>query len=190
MRTFIAIDIDEKVRALLGDIISRLKKGIQFTGATPSWVPIENIHLTLQFLGEIEEGKIAIINDLLKEVASETKSFEINVEKLGVFPNRHSPKVLWIGINEGKDEAINLQQKVVEKMKKLGFAPESRPFSPHLTLARIKSLRGTKGMMDVITSHSNFSAGRCLINELILFKSILYKTGAEYTPLIKIPFNQ
>lgn len=190
MRTFIAVDIDEDIKKAVGDIISRLKKGIQFTGAFPSWVPVENMHLTMKFLGEVDEGILPKINESLRGISAEFQPFDITLEKIGVFPNKKAPRVIWIGIKQGKEQLALLQQKIEFEMELLGFTPENREFSPHLTLARIKSMRGVEGMMDVIFSHSNYLAGTCSIKELIIYRSVLQKTGAVYTPLYKIPLKE
>ncbi len=188
MRLFIAVDIDDEIRKSLNDIVQRLKKGIQFTSASPAWVPVENMHITLKFLGETDESMLPKIKDVMNNIALNITPFEINFEKLGVFPNRHAPKILWTGINNGKDILKTIQQNLEYEMNKLGFDFDDRDFSPHLTLARIKNLRGTKAMMDVVTSHSNFITKNCSVKELILFQSVLHKTGPEYTKLYLSPF--
>lgn len=190
MRAFIAVDIDTKVRALLDEIVSRLKKGVLFTSAMPNWVAIENIHLTLKFLGEITDSDLKLISETLNNIASDLSPINISVEKLGVFPNKKTPKVLWIGINKGKKEIMALQQRVESALANLGFEPDEREFTAHLTLARIKSLRGTTAMMDVVTSHMNMSAGECAINEITVYQSVLQKSGPIYTPIEKFQFKK
>ncbi len=162
---------------------------MQFTPARPSWVRPASIHLTLKFLGEIKEEEIERINAQLRSVAAETAPFQLSVKKLGVFPNEKFPRVLWIGIQQGHDAVVALQQKVEEALVQLGFPAENRPFHPHLTLARIKSLRGTRQMMDVVKSHENSEAGGCRADRVILFKSVLKPTGAVYTRIHEALFE-
>ena len=162
---------------------------MQFTRAEPSWVRPESIHLTLKFLGEIKEEEIEPIGARLCAAAAEAGPFQLSVRKLGVFPNEKFPRVLWIGIQQGRDAVITLQQKVEEGLVQLGLPPENRPFHPHLTLARIKSLRGTRELMDVVKSHENDWAGECSVDRLILFKSDLKPTGAVYTRIREALFQ-
>lgn len=189
MRAFIAVDIDEVVRKEIDGIMTRLKKGAQFTSANPAWVSADNIHITLKFLGEISDDMIPKIEKVLKKTAAETKPFDLEIRKIGVFPDMHRPKVVWIGIDHGKKLLFNLQENLEKKMVLNEFESEDRPFSPHITIARLKSLKGTAQFMDVVHSHVSCSAGTCLIKELILFKSVLKPGGPEYTPLIKVPFG-
>jgi 2'-5' RNA ligase len=149
----------------------------------------ESIHLTLKFLGEIKEEEIEPIGARLRSVAAGTPPFHLSVKKLGVFPNEKFPRVLWIGIEQGREAVLTLQQKVEEGLVQLGFPPENRPFHPHLTLARIKSLRGTRELMDVVKSHENSEAGECPVDRVILFKSDLKPTGAVYTRMREATFE-
>jgi 2'-5' RNA ligase len=189
MRTFIALEISREVREALRGIIERLRKGIQFSGASPKWVNADGIHLTLRFLGEIEEGMVERLSALLKDAAAETKPFTLSLEKLGVFPNERNPRVLWIGVGEGARESMALQERVERGVAALGFAREERAFHPHLTLARLKSSHGARGLMDVVAAHRDTSAGSCLVDRIILFRSELKPTGAVYTKLVEHPLG-
>ena len=146
IRCFLALDISPAVRERVADLIERLKKGIQFTGAHPAWVRPENIHLTLHFLGDVEPGRIEAIKPDLDAVASRIPAPELKVEKLGCFPNDRSPKVLWMGIPKPDRSLFDLHERLALIVHQLGKRMDKRAYHPHLTLARIKSLRGVRGM--------------------------------------------
>ena len=108
-------------------------------------------------------------------------SFEAEFSGLGVFPNPKRPSVLWVGVDRGKRYLRELHQEVMASLLPLGYKPERQPFHPHLTLARIKSMRGTAGLRDVIEAHRRAECGSCPITRVVLFRSELHKAGPVYT---------
>jgi 2'-5' RNA ligase len=186
IRSFIALELSGEIYQNLGKLIENLKKGVQFTSSRPSWVRPESIHLTLKFLGNIEENMVAPISEVVKKAAGETLPFTIRIRDLGVFPDERRPRVLWCGMTKGVEQTLDLQKKIDRGLAPLGFEQEKRPFHPHLTLARIKSLKGTSALMNVIKSHQEKShIGECLIDRIILFRSELHPDGARYTRLFE-----
>jgi len=149
----------------------------------------EGIHLTLKFLGNIEEPLVDKIGDILKRIADGARPFQLKVRNLGVFPNARQPRVLWVGVTDGDEESCALQQKIDEALQPLGFEKEKRAYHPHLTLARIKSLRGTAAMMNIVDAHKSRFVGECRIDRVILFRSELHPEGARYTKLAEAPFG-
>lgn len=189
IRSFIALELSDDMRRNLAKLIEDLKKGMQFTSAYPSWVSPEGIHLTLKFLGNIEEGMVDKIAEALEKIAAGTQPFLLKVRNLGVFPNARQPRVLWTGVTDGDRETCALQQKIDDAMATLGFELEGREFHPHLTLARIKSLKGTAAMMNIVEIHKSRYVGECMMDRLILFKSELHPDGARYTRLAEAKFS-
>lgn len=190
IRSFIALELSSEIYKNLGQLIANLKKGVQFTSARPSWVNPESIHLTLKFLGNIEEAMIDPIAEVMTKAANETHPFTIRIRDLGVFPNPRQPRVLWCGMTKGEDQTISIQTKIDRGLATLGFEKETRPFHPHLTLARIKSLKGVSQLMDIVKTHQNSQVGECRIDRVILFKSELHPSGAVYTKLKEVLFQQ
>jgi 2'-5' RNA ligase len=190
IRSFIALELSPEIYKNLGLLIDKLKKGVQFTSARPSWVNPESIHLTLKFLGNIEESMIDQIAEVMTNAANETHPFSIRIRDLGVFPNPRQPRVLWCGMTKGEDQTVSIQTKIDRGLAALGFEKESRPFHPHLTLARIKTLKGTAALMDVVKSHQNSLVGECRMDRVILFQSQLHPSGAVYTKLKEALFKQ
>jgi RNA 2',3'-cyclic 3'-phosphodiesterase len=185
IRTFIAVEISPEIRKNLGMLIENLKKGVHFTSSFPKWLKPDSIHLTLKFLGSIPESMVDEIALHLEAAAVDTPPFKIRVRDLGVFPDPKKPRVLWVGLTKGQKEICDLQQKIERSLIPSGFQKEKRPFHPHLTLARIKALRGASAFMNVVRIHKNSLVGECEIDRIILYKSELLPEGAKYTKLVE-----
>ncbi len=190
VRAFIAVEIDATVRDKIAGLLGNLQKGVQFTGAHPKWVLPELMHLTLYFLGNTSPERIEQLKKSLARPVATQSSFEAEFSGLGVFPNPKRPSVLWVGVDRGKRYLRELHQEVMASLLPLGYKPERQPFHPHLTLARIKSMRGTAGLRDVIEAHRQAECGRCPITRVVLFRSELHKAGPVYTPLHAWPLGQ
>jgi 2'-5' RNA ligase len=179
IRAFIAISIPESILRrcqALSDGLRALKLEGRFA-RTPS------IHLTLQFLGNIEEVKITPIEKILRETGRDIMPFNVEVRKLGVFPNRSRPWVLWIGVHP-VDAVSDLQGRLQEGLNPLGFSGEDRPFHPHLTLLRLKSRKNVSALIDYVEgAGADEQAGLLKVKEVHLYQSILKPDGAEYRKL-------
>ena len=190
IRCFLAVEISDEVRQAAGRLVERLRKGIQFTKAYPSWVKMENQHFTLVFLGNQPAEHVERIQAALADLPAKIAPFRVEVGGLGAFPNERSPKVLWLGVREGTEAFADLYEKTVARLVPIGFEPDKRPYHPHLTLARIKSIRGIGEMMDVVRSHRDERCGEYTASGLTLFRSQLHPAGAIYTPLAHWRFEK
>ncbi len=181
MRTFIAIEISEEIRNTLAQIQSHLK----YSGADVKWVEKDNIHLTLKFLGEISEEKKESVKSLLDSIASQTKPFEITIKDIGVFPKIEFPRVVWVGLDKGSSESKTLAEKIDEALSKIGFEKETRPFTSHLTIGRVKSPKNKEALKEKIQSYSPQTIDHRpqTIDSVILFQSTLTPKGSIYTKL-------
>jgi 2'-5' RNA ligase len=182
MRIFIAIELPQEIKVALGRLQQELKKA----GADVKWVETENIHLTLKFLGEVDEEKLENIKQALEEVASGNQQFKIRLASCGAFPKIISPRVIWVGIDQGDKETKMIASGLEEKLAALGFAKEERPFSSHITIARTRSgLNRLKLVQELEKAQSHFG-GKNLeftAGKLTLFKSTLKPTGPVYQAL-------
>src|SRR4030042_3689080 len=134
LRAFIAVELPENIKTELAHLIGSLKKtGFSFI----KWVNPGSIHLTLKFLGNTPVGMTDNINKVLKSAASGSHNFSLEMGGLGFFPNSRRPRVFWIGIGGNLGTLLKLQEEIDRGTEKLGFPGEKRPFSPHITLARI-----------------------------------------------------
>jgi RNA 2',3'-cyclic 3'-phosphodiesterase len=135
-RLFIAIELTEEVKGELGRIEERLKKAC---GDCPAkWVAPDKIHLTLNFLGDVALTKIDAIKAAIAQAAAEHRPFQLSLSAPGAFPNLDRPHVVWVGLEGDGEKLLALQKRLEQLLAGLGFPPEARPFSPHLTLARVR----------------------------------------------------
>lgn len=140
LRTFIAIDVPPAVL----DTIIRIQNRFKSLGLHASWVKPGNIHLTLKFLGDTDPERIPGIQDELTQILKPFTPFRLSLDSTGVFPDTRRPRVLWVGLKDEEGTLETLQASIEKNLGSLGFPIEDRPFSPHLTLARIKSPKGIK----------------------------------------------
>jgi 2'-5' RNA ligase len=191
IRTFIAIELDEPLRAAIGGVQAGVRRTLErelrrsAPDARIQWVKPESIHLTLKFLGDIEEGRVAAIAEALDRVAAAGARSSLAIGGLGVFPDARAPRVLWLGLDGPVDALVRLASSVDAALRALGFASESRPLSPHLTLARIKERQREVGRaLDASALLGQASAlGRLDVRALALMKSELRPSGSVYTRL-------
>ena len=134
LRTFLAVDLSPGIRQALAQLQAELR------GKLPkvNWVRPESIHLTLKFLGDIEYSLVDRLRGVLEPLGKEQSSFTTDVQSVGVFPFVQKPRILWVGLTGEIQPLLHLVSKIEEALEPLGFAPEARPYHPHLTVARIK----------------------------------------------------
>jgi 2'-5' RNA ligase len=185
IRAFLAVNLPVKVIQSIAEVQAKLCAAAKETNMKVAWVPPPNMHVTLKFLADIHEETVWGIGDLLKNKLEGRPAFSVSVEGLDAFPNRQKPKVLWVGIrSEGK--ALDLLANDLEQwLEELGFVKESRPFHGHLTLGRVKQ----PASIDVLEGLESFSLGESSISEIVLYKSVLQRRGADYSPLIRFPLK-
>lgn len=184
MRTFIAIELSTTIRDSLAQIQSHLK----YAGADVKWVEKNNIHLTLKFLGEVDEARCANVKSALDEIAAGSKPFEISLKDIGAFPNIDYPRVIWVGLDKGAKESTELAVKIDDALSKLGFQKETRPFAAHLTLGRVRSPKNKQALKDKITGYELRVTGYEKVVSVYLFQSTLTPKGSIYTKLHEAKF--
>jgi RNA 2',3'-cyclic 3'-phosphodiesterase len=185
IRAFLAIEPPETVRQAMATLQNRLKYSL--SGAI-SWVRPEGIHLTLKFFGNIAQTDVSRISAAVGPVAARFGPLDLEVRRLGLFPDSRRPRVLWLGL-EGDVSALKaLQEEVDRELARYGFEREERQFRAHLTLARIKSPRGLSGLDRITNKSDTYTAGRFQASGLTLFRSQLTPQGAIYSELAAYPF--
>lgn len=188
MRTFIAIELPESIK----DFLSRIQGQLKGSQADVKWVAPKNIHLTLKFLGEIDEKKLDKINAIIEDAAKNKNSFYIRISSLGAFPKINSPRVIWVGINKGDNEIKEIAKGLEEKIAKLGIPKENRAFSSHITIGRARShLNREKLAQHLKTLGDNFGEEKpeFLADSITLFKSTLAPGGPIYETLKEAAFK-
>jgi len=177
-RTFIAIKVDPESGLL--NMIYDLKRTL--ADEKIKWVDPSNIHLTLAFLGDTGEKMIKTLSAMLREKCNAFQEFEFVLAGTGVFKNFHDPRVIWAGI-VSSEKLPELNQTISSGLKDFGFIIDARPFRPHLTLGRIKSVRDTGNLETVLCKYSDSEFQKVHVREVIFFESILTRTGPLYKPL-------
>ena len=185
MRCFIAIDIPPEVKENVGRLINDLRP--YSTGVR--WVRPEGIHITLRFLGEVKDKLLPELHTSIRAALEGIGPFQIHLKGTGVFPDYRRPRVLWIGIEESSGLSA-IHEKTEDALVRLGFQRETRPFNPHLTAGRIKSLREIRDLMREWRGHKDDEFGKIDVSEIHLMKSTLKPTGAEYESLYTIKLNE
>jgi 2'-5' RNA ligase len=180
MRTFIAIDLDPVIKRNLTDFLGRLKK---LGPKNISWVREEGMHLTLKFLGEIEESQASPISKILCSVSKKCPRFSLSVRGTGYFPaNPKYLRVLWVGVEE-QPVLMGLQNELESELEKLSFAREKRTFHPHLTLGRVRAPSNLNEVLEELEKNKITVFGTMTVQKITFFQSRLKPSGAEYTAL-------
>jgi 2'-5' RNA ligase len=186
IRSFIAIELPDELKAGLAQIEARLRSG---EPPWVKWVAPYSIHLTLKFLGNIAVDRISEISGAMSEAAQGIPPFRLEVSELGVFPNLRRVQVAWVGISGEVDKLGQLQQRIESNLVPLGFAPESRAFTPHLTLARLRnqvSLDERQRFGQLIAG-TGFEASHTIkVDAIHLMRSQLTREGAIYSRISSV----
>lgn len=180
IRTFIAFEVGNDVKARAADLIKRLKK----SEAEVKWVEPQHLHITLKFLGDIPNVEVPDICNVVSQVAAEFKPIELEFTGAGAFPDASKPKTLWIGVapGEGFDQLAALNERLEARLHDdLGFARERRRFQPHLTIGRVNGTgEAQQRLGELVAAHAEFDAAITEVDELLVFASYLERNGPLY----------
>jgi 2'-5' RNA ligase len=183
LRAFLAIDLPSGLRPVL----SRVQEELRKSGADVRWVPVGNIHITLKFFGHIPEAQVDPIIEAASRITQAQAPFNLKVTGAGAFPTVTSPRVVWLGVDGDLAVMGELYRKLEEAFAALGFPPEGRLFTPHLTLGRVKSPRNRVDLSRRLAALPPVESEMFQISEVILYRSNLSPQGATYSPLKVIP---
>ena len=187
MRLFVALEIPDEVRDGFAALIKELRAAdSSFSKSRARWVRPENLHVTLKFIGHVDNGKLDPIRAALTEVRSDN-AVELRFRGLGFFPNGKRPRVFWAGI-EPSPNLATLAGQADAQLAKLGIAGETREFAPHLTLARFDPPGISEGLSAIAQENIAREFGAVRTREFHLFESKTRPTGAEYTRLASFSF--
>ncbi len=184
MRLFIAVNLSSEVRERLAAVQDRLRRA----QADVSWVRAENIHVTLKFLGEIEEKRLDRIRPALLEVVRGSAPFRIRVSGLGSFGGR-VPRVVWVGVEEGVEPLSQLSKGVEAALARLGVPKEKRGFTAHLTLGRVRSPKNAEALLAALGETEAGPFGSVEVIQIDLMQSELRPTGSVYTVRERFPLG-
>ena len=189
IRSFFAIPVSAACRQEINKCVMELKKNLP---PVLRWVDIENIHITLKFLGEFNSNDIAPLKNKLETVLSTANQFSLTFQNLGVFPNERKPKVVWIGINSPSQLKL-LFEEVEKAAFALGYPIEERGFSPHITLGRVKNDVNNQDLFQIGRFIQNRKVGeicKSQVKGVTFFQSKLSPAGPVYSELFFIGLKQ
>lgn len=179
IRTFVAFELSEDVRQRISKFLFQLR---ELEGRV-KWVAPDHVHLTLKFLGEIEEEKIQPIMNTLSGIAERFEPFEVMVKGTGVFPDIKNPRVIWVGVIDQSGNLERIHRSIDQGMHTYGIPMEQRRFVPHITLGRVKDKAKVDRLLRTIEERKSEEFGQWMIKALTLFKSQLRPEGPIYTHL-------
>jgi 2'-5' RNA ligase len=179
IRCFIALNLPAEIKGRLAELEARLKEA----RADVSWVKPENIHLTLKFLGGVEEARVPLVKRAVQEGLRREGPLVLTLAGLGVFPNPRSPRVVWVGVGGDTERLQNLQESLEQALGEVGFPREARSFSPHITLGRMRSRQGAASLMELVGHLGANEVGSLKAESIELMRSQLHPAGAVYTIL-------
>lgn len=185
MRSFIAIELSDPIK----DELTRIQSRLKYTGADVKWVERGNIHLTMKFLGEVGEDRLQEVTAALDGAAKDSCAFDMTIRDLGVFPRLDFPRVVWAGLDKGAAESGELAKNIDSAMEKLSFERGSRPFSPHITIGRIRSSKNKAALKEGLLATKIEKLLVQRVDAVILFKSELTSKGPIYTKVHTSPLS-
>jgi 2'-5' RNA ligase len=180
LRTFIAIDLGKELRSRC----VALQETLAHAGADVKWVEADNLHVTLLFLGEVNDRTIPDVCRAVALVAGRHEGFTLAVEAAGCFPNPRRPRVVWAGVGVGAAEIVALHDALEPPLMDLGcYRREERQYTPHITLGRVRGEQATEGLATALARKADWQAGTVEVRELLVLSSELTREGPEYTVL-------
>jgi RNA 2',3'-cyclic 3'-phosphodiesterase len=183
MRLFIAMPIPELVKAAAGKLQNELRAAV--SDENIRWVNTEQLHLTLQFLGEVEPSRLSTLIAAAHQACQGFPPLQLRASQAGVFPHEKKPRVLWVGLHCASDALNRLQEAVENATREFTEKPEDRPFHAHLTLARIKFLRpdAARALIERIHGMSTRVLGSWTADEVEVMQSELHPEGSRHACL-------
>ena len=182
MRVFIAIDINDQIRNGISNLQQKLSAEADIKKSDVKWVKPESIHLTLKFLGEIKDAQCVEVCNIAEEAAVNHKNFELNIESVGCFGGK-SPRVLWVGTGTGSDRLGELAKELDKKLGSAGWPEETRDFTGHLTLCRIRNSKAGVKLAKLAEEYKDTKLGEISVDAVTVYQSQLTPAGAIYTSL-------
>ncbi len=186
IRSFLAFELPLEIK----NTVARVSGELRQSSLKARWVKVDNIHLTVVFMGSIETEDTPAITRVVREVCQTYGPFDISLKGIGCFPNRRSPRVLWLGLDGDLEPMSEFRDALQGHLKGFGIKEEKRKFKPHLTLARFRKPKKMDAKEDqLLSNYEDISSAVCSLKELILFKSDLKPTGAVYTKVESWPLT-
>ena len=184
IRTFIALETPPAIRASISEVLTALREA----DAEVRWEAPEKFHVTVKFLGDVDERKLPTIIAKIEQTVSTISPFEMAYSEIGMFPDRQHPRIIWIGCQNPDRRLSRLKNVLDSSLEPLGFRVEARAFHPHITVGRITGEKGKKDLLSIL-ENLTFEPRSTMVEEVVVMKSMLKPHGSEYSRLISVPLN-
>jgi len=182
IRTFIAMAVTPEVRRRAVELQGKLGQ----SDANVKWVAEGNIHLTVKFLGDVDDIALPAVCRAVEQAVAETPRFVISVAGVGAFPSSHRPRTLWVGVREEAERVDRVKRALDEALFPLGFRDEERRFTPHLTIGRVKGgTSNASGLSERLAANTDWTGGRSEVGEVVVMSSELRSEGPLYTVMAR-----
>lgn len=188
-RLFVALEPPDAVRRRVAALAVELRRAAGRAADDVRWVPPENVHLTLQFLGAVPEERVADVEAAVRAAAGQARPLSLEVKGVGGFPNARRPRVVWAGLQGDTEALAGLVRDLGRRLAPLGFPPEDRAFSAHLTLGRARDARGAPGLAGSLAHAAEAPPAPWRAGELVLVESHLSPRGPRYEAIARAPFS-
>jgi len=189
MRLFVAVRFPETVRRAAEQRVVELRGALRQPSAGITWVPSEQFHVTLKFLGDCETARLPALKEAVSRAAAAAAPFFISLGGTGVFPPRGAARVIWLGFSDGACGLVSLTAQIESACADAGFAHETRAFHPHVTLARLKKPLSARDRENVLSSAANAEKPSCQVTCVDLMRSHLSASGPRYEELFCAPLT-
>jgi len=186
-RIFTAIDISDEARRKISDYIEDLRG--EFSDLRVGWERVEKLHLTLKFLGDIDEKRLKSLVDAVEETAGQLLNFKLQISGTGAFPSPRNARILWLGVRDERGSLPRLNEILETECERKGFEKERRNFKPHLTIARLREPPQSKELVGKHL-HNDFASIEFAVSEIVIYESQLQKSGSNYSIVSKHKFKE
>lgn len=182
IRTFIAFPLSIELQKIIKHVQNHLKQ----LDCHIKWGNPENIHLTIKFLGDVKLKNIEALTNLMSNLFKDTKSIKTDLTQLGAFPNSNRPRIVWIGLKDATQEIARLAKTIDKELGSIGFKKDPKPFTPHITIGRLRSPRNVIHLSQAISEFHLPENHTEHLNRIVLFKSTLTPQGPIHESLLEI----
>lgn len=179
IRTFVAVLIDEDLRKKISEVQEAVKK----LAPDVKWVSPENFHVTLKFLGNIDEDVVPKVSAAVDDAVRSHPPFDLTISGLGAFPSPARARVIWVGIEDGREQLVHLASVVEKSLRKLGFQREEKSFKAHITIGRVKTSKYLDKLAAGIAAVDARDLGTQRVSSVAVMESRLQREGPVYVPL-------
>lgn len=186
IRSFLAFELPAELKT----VVARASQDLKATAIKARWVKVDNIHLTVVFLGSVAPEQLEPVQACAGSVCQGHRPFDIMIRGMGIFGSKRHPRVLWLGLGGDIDRMAVFRDDLQNALQPFGLKPERRPFRPHLTLGRFRKGPGSEQDLNtMLKKHETLTSRRCPLTELVLIKSDLKPSGPIYTEMARWPLG-